>query len=520
MMKKILSLILIACMLLVGLTGCQSSGKNKGLDAKTREKYYLERIDAYREYFKDYEDKYEVEAGIALDKQQLPVMWIMIYESEYTAEVKLVSYDNEKEKIEVLGEEWIDVEYYDGFEISILPDDNYLVLEVGSDLIVYDEEEKKLLYNEEAEYPYEYFGMSQEEFLKDGDDIADFYSSAFVIARDDDRETLIYIGETTQNSSFAKLDMLDALDYTEGALSVSGECVMISEEYANNEAAIEEFKKFAKASKLPKEAQEYQDEVLEEAEEILDMGVEEISAEYDVSKNEATKIMEAAELFVEIGFGYYDYERVELTYANGEKQTLKKNTIYKNDWEIEEYYVYFMNGLGFETLLDKLYRNPAYTIGDLELVYYSMDFGYTIEKFDKSMIPEVEEETKNNADKNTVNSDLVVIGEIRNYIVMALADEALIDSTASKDGAKVVSGKFNISDLFSDSDVSVNLAREIESYYGDTVVGLSSIESDCTIRLVEFEPLKGTVVLSIDAEGTEYDYYIDTAGTHKGTWTE
>lgn len=499
-MKKFLSIIILTCILIGGLTGCQSAKKDKELDAKTREKYYLERIDAYRDYYKDYEDKYDIKAGIAIDKEQLPVMWIMIMEDEYETMIKLVTYDNEEEKIVVLGEEWINT--FDS-NFNIIPNEEYLVLECCNDLIVYDEEKKELYYDEDAGSIYERFGMTEDEFLTDGDAITKFYEYSGVVYKEDkDKETITYIGEVTHNPSGIKLYEMDVLSFKK-----NGICIL-SNEYWDDERILEEYKKFVNTSKFTKKAESMLEEYYTAAEKIKDMSVDKIASEYDISKKDAQNKKDEAKFILDNGLGYFSEGVYQINYANGKTKNISYNQISKYNWGFKEHYVWLMKGLGFETLLDKLYRCPAYTVGDLEMTYCAMERGYTIEEFNDDMIP-----TEIN------NDDISILIGIRNALERCMFDDELYNATPSENGADVTSGKINVDNLFDDSKVSLNLVNvlKIELGYEECEFKTPILQNECNVRVAKD---KGRCVIQVDAKGSKADFYIDIAGFHYGHWTE
>lgn len=72
--------------------------------------------------------------------------------------------------------------------------------------------------------------------------------------------------------------------------------------------------------------------------------------------------------------------------ANEEVIKITASKISDYGWELKQYGINFVKDLSFESLLDKLYRKPAYTVGDLEITYHAIELGYAIEKFDKNML--------------------------------------------------------------------------------------------------------------------------------------
>ena len=113
MKKRILCAIMSAIMAVGMMTGCGSkeATSNKTVENvsdKTEEKY-VERMEAYLDYFQSEEKEYDgvVGAAITLDENSLPLLWLAFAESKEDDDYRfqLCSYD--ESKVNVLAEKKI-----------------------------------------------------------------------------------------------------------------------------------------------------------------------------------------------------------------------------------------------------------------------------------------------------------------------------------------------------------------------------------------------------------------------------
>jgi type IV pilus assembly protein PilA len=125
-----------------------------------------------------------------------------------------------------------------------------------------------------------------------------------------------------------------------------------------------------------------------------------------------------------------------------------------------------------------------------------------------------------NVEKSRQQKDKTAIAELRHAIVNALADEACLKATASTTGATASSGVVTIADLFGDTDNDTAIIDKVESIIGAETITLTSKYEASTLKLVEFKPTDGIVVLAVTVTNeSDLAFYIDSVGQHMEAWT-
>ena len=125
-----------------------------------------------------------------------------------------------------------------------------------------------------------------------------------------------------------------------------------------------------------------------------------------------------------------------------------------------------------------------------------------------------------NVEKTRVQKDKSAISEVREAVVLALADEEFLDAKPSNDGATATDSKITIADLFDDSDASKALADEVEATVGGDAVTLTSkMKKDCKVVIKSLDATTGKVVFQVSSSEAGQNFYIDESGEHSGTFT-
>lgn len=124
-----------------------------------------------------------------------------------------------------------------------------------------------------------------------------------------------------------------------------------------------------------------------------------------------------------------------------------------------------------------------------------------------------------NVEKTRLQKDKSAISEIREAVVIAIADEAFVDAKESTAGANITSGTLTIADLFdktADSD-SVALAEEVETTCGgETIKITSKLKNSGNVKIAKLDTRNGQVVFQITS--ADHTFYIDSTGEQKGTF--
>ncbi|MGN0373891.1 MAG: type II secretion system protein [Butyrivibrio sp.] len=124
-----------------------------------------------------------------------------------------------------------------------------------------------------------------------------------------------------------------------------------------------------------------------------------------------------------------------------------------------------------------------------------------------------------NVEKTRVQKDKSAISEIREAVVLALADEEYLDATPSTAGATATGSKIVIASLFGTDTASTKLADEVEATVGGDAVTLTSkMKTDCKVVIKSLDATTGKVVFQIDSTKAGQNFYIDESGEHSGTY--
>ena len=126
-----------------------------------------------------------------------------------------------------------------------------------------------------------------------------------------------------------------------------------------------------------------------------------------------------------------------------------------------------------------------------------------------------------NVEKTRVQKDKSAISEIREAVVLALANEEFLDAKASNTGASAATnGKITIASLFDSTTASTALADEVEATVGGDAVTLTSkMKKDCTVVIKSLDATTGKVVFQVSSSEAGQNFYIDESGEHSGTFT-
>ena len=126
-----------------------------------------------------------------------------------------------------------------------------------------------------------------------------------------------------------------------------------------------------------------------------------------------------------------------------------------------------------------------------------------------------------NVEKSRQQKDKTAIAELRHAIVNALADEACLKAKASTTGATASNGVVTIANLFDNtSNTSTSMIDKVESIIGSETITLTSKYEASTLKLVDFQPTDGIVVLSVTVDNeSDLAFYIDSVGQHMKAWS-
>lgn len=236
MKKKILCAIMSAVMAVGMMTGCGSkeTTSNKTVENvsdKTEEKY-VERMEAYLDYFQSEEKDYDgiVGAAITLDSDSLPLLWLGYKENEESDDIRFQLCTYEKNKIEILAEKKIKnvngVYPYLGMETIGLQ----LEFDNGDGddpaALIYDSEKQDFkFYDVDYFENVDYFDSSN---YKNEDDIEKNYEAMlndldvyrifnrqlkFIILKNQAETAYAYVGELDENDIYFKyLNTIGALE--------------------------------------------------------------------------------------------------------------------------------------------------------------------------------------------------------------------------------------------------------------------------------------------------------------------
>ena len=265
MKKRILCAIMSAIMVVGMMTGCGSkeTASNKTVENvsdKTEEKY-VERMEAYLDYFQSEEKDYDgvVGAAITLDSDSLPLLWLGYKENIESEDIRFQLCTYVKNKIEILAEKKISnmngVYPYLGMETIGLQ----LTFDNGDGndtaALIYDSEKQDFkFYDVDYFENVDYFDSSN---YKNEDDIEKNYEAMindldvyrifhrqleFIILKNQDKTA--YVGELDKNMIyFEYLDAIGALD--ESASTSEGDMITprkLSDKYKDNEFVSKIFK--------------------------------------------------------------------------------------------------------------------------------------------------------------------------------------------------------------------------------------------------------------------------------------
>lgn len=230
MKKRILCAIMSAVMVVGMMTGCGSkeTTSNKTVENvsdKTEEKY-VERMEAYLDYFQSEEKDYDgvLGAAITLDSDSLPLLWLAYADSEDRGSdmrFQLCVYENDK--VDVMAEKKIE----DVDEVYPYLNDGISALQLGFDdgdgddpaALIYDSEEQDFRFYDENNFKYEGYNNADEYCEKmQSQDIMDAYR---IMGRQRQFLTLNYGDETAYFGMMDKNDFYYDLLNSIGALDAS-----------------------------------------------------------------------------------------------------------------------------------------------------------------------------------------------------------------------------------------------------------------------------------------------------------
>ena len=162
-------------------------------------------------------------------------------------------------------------------------------------------------------------------------------------------------------------------------------------------------------------------------------------------------------------------------------------------------------------LFDKKRKNKGFSLVELIVVVAIMAVLMAV------LVPTL----VSNVEKSRQQKDKTAIAELRHAIVNALADEACLKATADTDGIAAVNGKVQIAGLFgTDATKDQPMIDKVESIIGSSSITLTSKYEGATLRLADFEPTEGVVVLQVTVgDDSDLAFYIDSVGQHSGTYT-
>ena len=212
------------------MTGCGSkeTTSNKTVENvsdKTEEKY-VERMEAYLDYFQSEEKDYDgvLGAAITLDSDSLPLLWLAYADSEDRGSdmrFQLCVYENDK--VDVMAEKKIE----DVDEVYPYLNDGISALQLGFDdgdgddpaALIYDSEEQDFRFYDENNFKYEGYNNADEYCEKmQSQDIMDAYR---IMGRQRQFLTLNYGDETAYFGMMDKNDFYYDLLNSIGALDAS-----------------------------------------------------------------------------------------------------------------------------------------------------------------------------------------------------------------------------------------------------------------------------------------------------------
>ena len=127
-------------------------------------------------------------------------------------------------------------------------------------------------------------------------------------------------------------------------------------------------------------------------------------------------------------------------------------------------------------------------------------------------------EMSDNISKSKVQKDKAVLAEVRQAILVTLANEDYVYAEANDDWTDVASdGTFDIEDLFDDEN-NYGVAEEVSKILGTDEIYLESdMNKNCRIK-VYMNGREGIVVLQVVS--SQYTFYLDKNGEHEGTYNE
>lgn len=259
MIKKILSILLCLSMAVCMLAGCGAKEADTANDKQIKaadklEKQYVERIEAYQEYFKQAktDDSNDVIGGtITLDSDGLPLMWLGMRKdgSKENPGTQLIGYEDGNAVILAERSEYIIP--YRSLEL-ILAAGN-ADGDMGKNIYLYDAEKKDFriinskledLYNKETVYSEEELDEALQ-FLSPILEGMKFYNSMQIVVNESSHQ-IAYWGKTDTDMNFEALKYMNVIDaMVVSDISIGG--YYLPNKYADNEVALRCFEKLADA---------------------------------------------------------------------------------------------------------------------------------------------------------------------------------------------------------------------------------------------------------------------------------
>lgn len=455
-MKKIILSVLLCLSMAVGmLAGCSSEKKsaeeNTVKVTKKLEQQYIERIEAYQEYFDQIRDKYSeyvFGATITLDSEGLPLMWLTLGESYSWNDIhatQLVGYEDKKAT--VLAEKGE----------AICPYRGQLIMAMGSSdneyeddpIYLYDEEKmdfvsvtNELEKSDDYETIYSEKELNEKvEALSQMLECTSFYDT-IRMAMNDEMHQLVYLGKREPDFYYQALVSLNVLlplihstDPDRWNTDILG--IALRKEYAENKDVLNYFKQ------------------LEDAELDEDVRNELLSDEEATSHIYDNTIKEIPSINTYIlPDGTVCTHKESLDYAN-------KIDIFASDenWEVSgfgEAGEYF-DELNLERILRELQKKPIYSQEELFLYLVSVAYNCEI----------IEVDLNDCILKNASNS--YICGVVRNYLERDdssfFTDELVsnLDSLSETEPYKTIRDKWI--DSLSFEDNVITLTCDDESQY-------------------------------------------------------
>ena len=123
-----------------------------------------------------------------------------------------------------------------------------------------------------------------------------------------------------------------------------------------------------------------------------------------------------------------------------------------------------------------------------------------------------------NVKKSQIAKDKSVIEMLRTAILASMTDD--VDVKINSKGAKVDSEKIMVADLFDISDEATKeFVEDVEDAFdGDGFILASSMNKDCIVKIVLFDSENLNVVIQVESEAADMEFYIDGTGSHDGTY--